>query len=132
VAWDSGRVEGRGSVAIPYAGRPLSAATRYHWTITAWTPSGTTSAASSWFETGLMDPKPGAPAWSGATWIGGGSDALVLYAPYLEIFELSYAVSIAEGSTRASVIYGANDSRLMDRFKNIYQRASSTGPTTRG
>ena len=28
--------------------------------------------ASSWFETGLMNPAPGSAAWAGAQWIGGG------------------------------------------------------------
>ncbi len=34
---------------------------------------------------------------------------------------MKYALTIAPGSTRASFVYGANDSRLMDKFKNIYQ-----------
>ncbi len=41
---------------------------------------------------------------------------------------LTYAVTIAPGSTRASFVYGANDSRLMDRNKNIYQLESAQGP----
>ena len=54
-------------------------------------------------------------------WIGGGNDDLVLYSPYLAIFDVKYAVAIAPGSARASFVYGANDSRLMDKYKNIYQ-----------
>ena len=68
-----------------------------------------------------MDPSPGLAAWGGATWIGGGNDDLVLYSPYLAVFDARYAVTIAPGSTRASFVYGANDSRLMDRNKNVYQ-----------
>ena len=34
-------------------------------------------------------------------------------------------LAIAPGSTRASFVYGANDSRLMDRYKNIYQVESA-------
>ena len=68
-----------------------------------------------------MDPSPGRRAWGGAAWIGGGNDDLVLYAPYLAIFDVKYALAIAPGSTRASFVYGANDSRLMDRNKNIQQ-----------
>ena len=34
-------------------------------------------------------------------------------------------VTIAPGSTRASFVFGANDSRLMDRYKNIYQIESA-------
>ena len=44
--------------------------------------------ASSWFETGLMDPAPDSSAWGGAKWIGGGDEDLVLYAPYLAIFDV--------------------------------------------
>ena len=75
-----------------------------------------------------MDPSPGSAAWGGAKWIGGGNDDLVLYSPYLAIFDVKYAVTIAPGSTRASFVYGANDSRLMDRNKNIYQVAEREGP----
>ncbi|MCC7176253.1 MAG: family 78 glycoside hydrolase catalytic domain [Bryobacterales bacterium] len=121
VVWDTGRVESPVSLGIRYAGSPLQAATRYSWTVTTWTQPGARLTASSWFETGLMDPAPDSSAWGGARWIGGGNEDLVLYAPYLVIFNASYAVAIAPGSTRASFVYGANDSRLMDRNKNIYQ-----------
>ncbi len=121
VAWDSKKTEGSGAVHITYCGSPLNAATRYSWTVTVWTQSGAQLSAGSWFETGLMDPSPSSPAWGGAAWIGGGHDDLVLYSPYLAIFDVKYVLAIAPGSTRASFVYGANDSRLMDRFKNIYQ-----------
>jgi alpha-L-rhamnosidase len=121
VVWDTGRVESASSLGIRYEGRPLEPATRYPWTVTVWDQSGTRLSAASWFETGLMDPSPSAPAWSGAKWIGGGGEDLVLYAPYLAIFDLSYAITIAPGSTRASFVYGASDSRLMDRNKNVSQ-----------
>ncbi len=119
--WDSGRVDSGTAAAIPYAGQPLQAATRYSWTVTAWDLKGAKLTASSWFETGLMDPSPNAPAWGGAKWIGGGAEDLALYAPYLSIFDVAYTVAIAPGSARASFVYGANDPRLMDRNKNIYQ-----------
>jgi alpha-L-rhamnosidase len=121
LVWDSKRVESREALAIAYQGAPLSGATRYTWTVTAWNQAGTPLSATSWFETGLMDPAPGSAAWSGAKWIGGGDEDLVLYAPYQAIFDASYAITIAPGSTRASFVFGANDSRLMDRFKNVYQ-----------
>ncbi len=124
VAWDSKRTEESHSVGIRYGGSPLRAATRYSWTVTVWSQTGEKATASSWFETGLMDPTPDSSAWGGAKWIGGGDEDLVLYAPYLAIFDVKYTVTIPEGSTRAGFVYGANDSRLMDKYKNIYQIAS--------
>jgi alpha-L-rhamnosidase len=121
IAWDSKRTEASASLGITYAGSPLKAATRYSWTVTVWNQAATPLTAGSWFETGLMDPAPDSSAWGGAQWIGGGDDDLPLFAPYLAIFDVKYAVTIAEGSTRASFVYGANDPRLMDRNKNIYQ-----------
>ena len=121
VVWDSTRVETPESLAIRYGGSALKAVTRYAWTVTVWDQAGRLASASSWFETGLLDPSPGLAAWAGATWIGGGNDNLVLYSPYLAVFDASYAVTIAPGSTRASFVYGANDSRLMDRNKNVHQ-----------
>ena len=121
VVWDSKRVGSPDSLAIRYGGSPLTAATRYSWTVNVWSQAGGKLTASSWFETGLMDPAPNSAAWGGARWIGGGNQDLVLYSPYLAIFDLRYAVAIAPGSTRASFLYGANDSRLMDKYKNIYQ-----------
>ncbi|MBE0660065.1 MAG: family 78 glycoside hydrolase catalytic domain [Bryobacteraceae bacterium] len=121
VVWDSNRTAASAAVGIRYAGSALKGATRYNWTVTSWTQTGAKLTASSWFETGLMDPKPGSAAWGGAQWIGGGDGDLVLYSPYLAVFDANFAVTIAPGSTRAGFVYGANDSRLMDRFKNIYQ-----------
>jgi alpha-L-rhamnosidase len=121
VVWDSQRTEDSHSVGITYAGSPLQGSTRYTWTATVWNQTGAKTTATSWFETGLMSPAPDSPAWSGAKWIGGGSADLVLYAPYLAVFDLKYTLAIAPGSTRAAFVYGANDSRLMDKYKNIYQ-----------
>jgi len=122
--WDSGRVASSEALAIPYKGKPLSATTRYNWSVDLWTTQGEKLTSSSWFETGLMDSHPDAAAWHGAKWIGGSAADLVLYAPYLEIFKVSYELSIAPGSERASFVWGANDSRLMDANKNIDQLAA--------
>ncbi|WP_371591174.1 MULTISPECIES: family 78 glycoside hydrolase catalytic domain [unclassified Streptomyces] len=69
--WDSGRVRSDESVAVRFAGKQLSASTRYHWTVTVWDTDGRpvdTSAPSS-FETGLMS-SDGVAGWDGAQWIG--------------------------------------------------------------
>jgi len=121
VMWDSKKTADGKSLNIQYAGSPLQPTTKYNWTVTVWDQKGASSSNSSWFETGLMNPDPALSAWDGATWIGGSSDNLVLYSPYLAIFNLKYKQTIEKGSTRASFIYGANDSRLLDKYKNIYQ-----------
>jgi len=125
MVWDTKRTEDSTSLGITYAGSPLKAATRYTWMVAVRNQAGAKLTASSWFETGLMDPAPDSSAWAGAKWIGGGDEDLVLYAPYLAIFDVKYALTIAQGSTRASFVYGANDSRLMDKNKNIYQVESA-------
>jgi alpha-L-rhamnosidase len=119
--WNSNKVDSADALGVLYAGSPLKAATRYSWTLTAWNQADAKLVAQSWFETGLMDPAPDSTAWGGAQWIGGSDDDLVLYSPYLAVFDLKYALTISPGSTHASFVFGANDSRLMDKNKNIFQ-----------
>ena len=108
--WDSGRVESAEMLNLPYAGAALAAERRYDWTVTIWDERGETATASSFFET--------APAgWGEAKWIG--SDRLALSAHTLSVFQFAYTVQIPAGSTRAGFLFGGNDSRLMDRDKNI-------------
>jgi len=121
LVWDTKKVSSSKSVGIEYAGSALKAATRYNWIVTVWDQKGASSSGSSWFETGLMNSDPALSAWNGATWIGGSNDDLVLYSSYLAIFDLKYKLTIEKGSTRASFIYGANDSRLMNKYLNIFQ-----------
>ncbi len=117
--WDSGKVNENTALAVKYRGSELQASTRYNWTVTVWDQNNQEHSASSWFETGLMNPD--ISAWNGAQWIGGGDEDLVFYSQYELIFRMKYAVAISEGSTRAGFIYGANDMRLMDKYKNIFQ-----------
>jgi len=121
VVWDSKKVASDLSLNIPYAGAKLLPETRYTWKVTVWSQKGTQASSVSWFETGLMNPDPGLEAWEGAQWIGGGDDDLVLYSQYMSIYKLNYTQIIEEGSTRASFIIGANDARLMDKNKNVFQ-----------
>lgn len=121
VAWDSGKITSGESLNIPYNGAPLKATTRYDWKVTVWDQAQKQSEASSWFETGLMNPDANLGAWDGAQWIGGGDEDLVLYAQYTSIYKLNYTLKLDAGSTRASFVVGANDARLMDRNKNTFQ-----------
>jgi alpha-L-rhamnosidase len=117
--WNSGKVGGAESLGINYAGKPLQPTTRYHWNLTVWDQDGASSTSESWFETGLMNP--GIEAWSGAKWIGGGDEDLNFYSHYLSVFKILYSLRLdqASDSKKASFVFGANDSRLMDRNKNI-------------
>jgi alpha-L-rhamnosidase len=69
--WNSGRVRSSDSVAVRYQGEPLSASTRYHWTVTVWDTEGRPvgAAVPSAFETGLLSTD-GVAGWDGALWIG--------------------------------------------------------------
>jgi len=119
IVWNSGKVEESAALAIKYEGEALEPATRYDWTATVWDQNLKQHSASSWFETGLMNPSQS--AWDGAQWIGGSDDDLVFFADYQLIFNAKFDVAIAQGSTKAGFVYGANDIRLMDKYKNIYQ-----------
>ena len=108
--WDSGCVESDRMLNIPYAGKELAPESDCVWSVTVRDELGDISEASSFFRT---SPK----SWHGAKWIG--SDKLMLSAHTLSVFKLSYTVRILPGSTKAGFLFGGNDSRLMDRNKNI-------------
>ncbi|MBO0356631.1 family 78 glycoside hydrolase catalytic domain [Hymenobacter sp. BT186] len=122
LVWDSRKVARSASLNILYAGQPLAPTTRYTWVVEVWDQQNEKHTAASWFETGLLNPDPQLTAWSGAKWIGGGDEDMVLYSPYLPVFKLGYTVQLdaASKSTRASFLYGANDPRLLDKHKNLY------------
>jgi len=119
LVWDTGKVDDGKALAISYSGKPLKAETRYNWTVNVWDQNNEMHTAGSWFETGMMNPD--IEAWDGADWIGGSDDDLVFFSDYQLIFKLKYTLAINEGSTKAGFVYGANDLRLMDKYKNIYQ-----------
>ncbi len=117
--WDSKRVNSSLSNGIVYQGKPLSPSTNYRWIVRVWDTDNRMISGESWFETGLMNTSEN--AWSGAKWIGGSEEDLVLYSPYLSVFQLSYALQLDEAShsTKASFIFGANDRRLMNKDLNL-------------
>ena len=118
--WNSGKVLSDISLNIEYSGKPLEATTRYDWTLQVWNQDDKLLSAASWFETGLMNPS--ITAWDGAKWIGGGDEDLVLYSDYLPTYNINYTVQLDKesGTTKAGFVYGANDPRLMNKNKNIY------------
>ncbi|MCY1723039.1 family 78 glycoside hydrolase catalytic domain [Prolixibacteraceae bacterium Z1-6] len=117
--WDSGKINEATALAIKYEGTPLQPSTRYNWIVTVWDQNNESHQTSSWFETGLMNTSQS--AWNGAQWIGGSDDDLVFYSHYQLIYRMKYTVTISEGSNKAGFVYGANDMRLMNKYKNIYQ-----------
>ncbi len=54
--WDSGKVNSKSSVLVPYEGPALSARTRYFWRVCAWDQKGreTDFSEKAWWETGLI------------------------------------------------------------------------------
>ena len=126
LVWDSGKIKSDLSLNIEYGGAPLQPATRYAWRVNVWNQKGEQTSASSWFETGLMSSDSTYQGWSGARWIGGGDEDMVLYSHYLPVFKLNFSLQLDEASqtTRAAFIYGANDARLMDKNRNLYHLAN--------
>ncbi|WP_294083324.1 alpha-L-rhamnosidase [Proteiniphilum sp. UBA5384] len=122
--WNSGKILSDISLNIEYSGEALSSSTRYHWKLFVWDSSNRTISATSWFETGLMDPS--LLAWEGAEWIGGSEKDLVLYPDYFPTYNISYTVQLDEenNTTKAGFLYGVNDPRLMDKNLNIYNLQS--------
>lgn len=118
--WDSGKIRSDISLNIEYEGQPLQPSTRYNWQLQVWDQNNKPLSANSWFETGLMNPS--IDAWNGARWIGGDDDDLVFYPSYLPAFNINYTIQLNQqnGTTKAGFIFGANDARLMDKNKNIY------------
>ncbi len=119
IVWDTGKKAGSVSHGIQYQGAKLQAVTRYTWEVLVWDGKGEKARASSWFETGLMNPSQS--AWNGAAWIGGGDEDLIFYPHYQSVFKLSFGIQLDEPSrsTRASFVFGANDTRLSNKYLNL-------------
>ena len=116
ICWDSNKQEKSDSNEIFYEGTKLMPSTRYRISVSVWNQEGQKAEQDSWFETGLMDPSPA--AWEGAEWIG--SPEYALDASRRGVFVLEAQFRIEKGSSRAGLIFGANDERLLDRTLNEY------------
>ena len=114
VMWNSGRVEKGESVNIPYMGVALQPETAYDWEVEIWDANGSSYKQASTFETGLMSTK--VAAWGGARWIG--STQNLLDAASNNYFSIVTDFQIKQGGV-ASLVFGANDFRLLDAFQNI-------------
>ncbi len=65
VVWDTGKVESDSCVLVPYAGKPLTSATRYYWRVRTWDGQGQASPHSepAWFEMGLLKAEDWIAKW---------------------------------------------------------------------
>ncbi|TDD93831.1 alpha-L-rhamnosidase [Flavobacterium cellulosilyticum] len=137
VLWNTGKVKSGLSINIKYKGENYKPTSLYNWTITVWDQTGKKYSTKAWFETGLMNDKmvtnidsdKETTAWSGAKWIGGNSNDMVLHSQYLPVFVINSTVQLDKKSqsTKLSLIYGANDQRLMDKNKNQYKLEHKKG-----
>ena len=113
--WDSGRTPGSESTEIlcPAALQPE---TGYTWSLSVWNEQGEELRAESVFATGLMNGR--LSAWHGAKWIG--PDELCVAAETIPVFRLRFTLRIERGGSRAGVIFGAADPRLLSSIHNNY------------
>ena len=119
LVWDSGLRDSSNAHGVYYQGVPLTPKTKYEWKLWVEDQQGYIAQRSSWFETGIMSTSPDNEGWMNAEWIG--SNELVFNAQYLTVFKLDYALQLDEKSrsTKASILFGGNDPRLLDVNKNI-------------
>ena len=64
--------------------------------------------------------------WGEARWIGPAADDLPIYADYLPVFKIDCDFKLKKGA-KASLVYGADDPRLMNRNLNIYNLENRCG-----
>lgn len=113
--WDSGKVTSDQTNEVYYQGEPLRPCEEYQVQLTVWNQTGETAAASTWFETGMMEES--VEAWEGAQWIGPAQCSL--YAFTKEVFSVEGELRIPPGSERGGLVFGAQDPRLKDADKNL-------------
>ena len=115
--WDSGKIPGDSQNCRYSGGEPLKPCTDYYVTLTVWDEDGDSAVyTDSHFETGLMDDSP--DAWEGALFIG--APEKYVRPERMGVFTIRALIRIPEGSSRAGIVFGANDARLMDARKNMY------------
>lgn len=121
--WDSGLVFQDASVEIPYEGEALKACTRYFVELYMTDNQGRVhEETDAYFETGLMLAGK-KTLGDGAKWIG--ADELTLDATSACYFDLRMDATLARGSKKAGIIFGANNFRLQNKNFNIWGKAES-------
>lgn len=125
IVWDSKRVKDGRSVDWSYAGSKLKAGETYNWRVTVWDSKGVKKQDSSTFTVGLNPDRIGEDGWSGAQWIGADFKTLPLDAQSLTVFRIACDIQIAQGSSRAGILFGGNDQRLMNANQNTSGNAAA-------
>ena len=115
VCWDSGKFLSDASVDIKYPAL-LAAETDYTVDLTVWNEQGETLCASTSFATGLKDED--LSAWHGACCIA--PDEITFAAETVPVYRLCFDLKILEGGSRAGIVFGANDPRLLSSIHNNY------------
>ena len=121
VMWDSGLIEDSVSQNIYYDGLPLQPKTSYSWTVSVTDENGNVwTSEEGTFETSFMDKTY--ESWGDAEWIGAAGKNLD--AASADFFDMDVKITLAEGSSKASVIFGADDDRLQNKAFNIWNAAN--------
>ena len=123
ILWDSGRVESE-EMSATYAGLSLEPETSYLLTLLVTDTLGQTAEVQQSFRTGVMGTDFEA-SMEGAKWIGTGHRSFDPDA--LSVFQLSVEFQIPAGSSQFSLIWGADDPRLMAAHQNLYGLARAPG-----
>jgi len=114
--WDSDILSTDCSIGTAYEGKELQPCTEYYITLETTNQKDEKVIGSTTFETGLLDPTM--KAWDGAKWIG--APEYYVASDTIGVFVLESTITIAEGSSRAGIVFGANDERLLNRERNEY------------
>ncbi|HJA65532.1 MAG TPA: glycoside hydrolase family 78 protein [Candidatus Mediterraneibacter cottocaccae] len=114
--WDSGRMETDCSLGISYDGEKLAACTRYRVNVEVWDNYGRKAEQESWFETGFLCPD--IEAWDGAEWIS--APRFHVQADTRGVFVIESTFRMEKGTSRAGIVFGAEDYRLKSSHLNEY------------
>lgn len=111
--WNSGILNTGCSAGISYGGRELQSESVYYVSVKVWNQDDEYAEAEGSFETGMMNPD--ISAWEGAQWIG--APEYMVSAEKLSVFVIESSIAVKKGN-RAGIVFGADDSRLLDKRKN--------------
>lgn len=111
--WDSGILDTGCSSGISYGGSALQPESVYYVSVKVWNQDDEYAETEGCFETGMLNPD--ISAWEGAQWIG--APEYMVSAEKLSVFVIESSIAVKKGS-RAGIVLGADDSRLLDKRKN--------------